>query len=68
MAGSFYPIIVGTFILSLANPIYLSAQNIICNKWFADNERALATTITGIGIPVGSITAFVWSGIVFADI
>jgi hypothetical protein len=52
----------------LSNPILLSAQNIICNRWFGDNERGLATALGGLSIPVGSVAAFIQTGIVFAGI
>ncbi len=55
----FWPILTGTIIISLANPIFLCAQNVICNRWFADNERAMATAITSLAIPVGSIIAYI---------
>lgn len=55
----FWPIIAGTTIISFSGPIFLSAQNMICNRWFPDNERAMATALTGLAIPVGSVLAFV---------
>jgi predicted MFS family arabinose efflux permease len=57
--NKFWYIIVGQFIISFANPIYLSASNIIANRWFADNERALATSMIGLSIPLGSVCAFI---------
>jgi sugar phosphate permease len=52
----------------LSNPILLSSQNIICNRWFGDNERGFATALTGLSIPIGSVAAFIQTGIVFAGI
>ena len=55
----FWPIIAGTSIISFSGPIFLCAQNMICNRWFPDDERAMATALTGLAIPVGSVLAFV---------
>lgn len=64
----FWPILAGSSIVSLSGPIFLSAQNILCNRWFGDDERGIATAITGLAIPLGSIMAFLQTGIVFTGI
>lgn len=58
-SSPFWPILTGATIISFSGPIFLSAQNILCNRWFGDEERAVATAITGLAIPIGSIFAFV---------
>ena len=52
----------------MAGPLFLSAQNILCNRWFGDNERAFATAVTGLAIPLGSVVAFVQTGLIFNGI
>lgn len=56
--NQFWSILVGSCVISLAGPIFLSAQNILCNKWFSDNERAIVSAVTGLAIPIGSVMAF----------
>lgn len=43
-------------------------MNLICNKWFPDKERTLATAICGLSIPAGNIFAFTMSGLLFAGL
>jgi hypothetical protein len=45
-------------IASLSGPVFNSGQNIICNKWFGDKERGIATALINISIPLGSIVGF----------
>lgn len=66
--NKFWPIVAGSFVISLANPIFLCAQNLICNKWFGDKERGLATALSGLSIPLGSVVGFIQTGLVFQGI
>ena len=43
-------------------------MNLICNKWFPDKERTLATAICGLSIPAGNIFAFTMTGLLFAGL
>ena len=42
---NFWPVFVGSFFCSCCNPFFINVQSIIANKWFGDNERALATSL-----------------------
>jgi len=44
---------VGQCIAALANPFFTNAPARISADWFADDERALATTIGAMFTPVG---------------
>jgi len=55
-------------VVSLAGPFFLVAQNLLCNRWFGDSERAFVTAIVGLAIPLGSIAAFVQTGVEFATV
>lgn len=54
-----WPILTGTLIIAIAAPLFFTPQNVISNRWFGDKERALATAISGLAIPLGSMSAFV---------
>jgi len=54
--------------MSFAYPIFNSAINLICNRWFPDKERTLVTAICGLAIPSGNIFAFVMSGLIFSGV
>ena len=55
---SFWPVALGGYICSCCNPFFINVQSIIANKWFPDNERALATAIQTIAMPLGSGLSF----------
>jgi hypothetical protein len=66
--GEFWPILLGQAWMSLAYPIFNSAINLVCNKWFPDKERTLITAVCGLAIPSGNIFAFTMSGLIFSGI
>ena len=41
----FWPVVVGSYLCSCCNAFFINVQAIIANKWFKDNERAIATAI-----------------------
>jgi hypothetical protein len=54
-----WPVLTGTLIIAIAAPLFFTPQNVISNRWFGDKERAFATAISGLAIPLGSMTAFI---------
>ena len=66
--NEFWPVLVGTLLMASVGSIFLNAQIIIANKWFPDNERAVAMAILNIACPIGSIASFILSGMVYDDI
>ena len=42
---SFWVVAIGGYICSCCNPFFINVQSIIANKWFMDDERALATAL-----------------------
>lgn len=66
--NEFWPIVTGAFINSTAGPIIYSAQNIICNRWFGDDERGIATALSSLSNPIGTIVVFVQTGILYKGI
>lgn len=42
-------------------------MSIVVTKWFSDKERALATSILTLGMPLGSALAFLLTGFFFVD-
>jgi len=68
LTHSFWPVIVGTTILSIPGPIILSAVSPICNKWFSDKERSTATGILALPSPLGAIVGLVLGGVFFLHV
>jgi sugar phosphate permease len=58
----------GMTFLSTAQPIFLSANTLICNRWFSDKERGLATALSGLSLPFGCLISFIFTGVNFADV
>lgn len=65
--GWFWPILLGNILQACAAPFIINSQVIICNKWFADKERALATSLLTVAMPLGTALAFVQTGIFYKD-
>lgn len=68
LTSTFWPVIVGTTILSCPGPIILSAVTPVCNKWFGDKERSTATAILGLPSPLGGICGLVMGGVFFLGV
>ena len=60
----FWPMLIGSFIFFLASPFVLNAISIIGNLWFADDERARSTAISGLMAPLGSLVGFATCGVI----
>lgn len=65
--GYFWPVLFGTILQACAAPFIINCQQVICNKWFSDKERALATAMMAISMPMGTGLAFLLTGNYFAD-
>ena len=65
---SIWTIIVGGFLCSCCNAFFINVQPIIVNKWFTDKERALATAIQTIGMPLGSALGYGCAAAWFKDV
>ena len=50
---TFWPVVVGTFVMASVASIFLNSQIIIANKWFSDRERALAMAVLNVSTPIG---------------
>jgi sugar phosphate permease len=68
LTSTFWPVIVGTTILSCPGPIILSAVTPVCNKWFGDKERSTATAILGLPSPLGAVVGLVMGGVFFLGV
>ena len=55
---SFWPVAIGGYICSCCNPFFINCQSIIANRWFTDKERALATALQTVAMPLGSALSF----------
>jgi len=66
--GQYWPIIVGTVIMTFSTPLLAVQMTQFCNRWFSDDERTLATVICALTIPGGNVVGFMLAGIVFQGI
>jgi len=66
--GTFWPVLLGQVIVSLAQPIVYNVMTQFCNKWFTDKERSLCTSVCGLSIPGGNLIAFGLSGFIFRGV
>lgn len=58
VTGNFWWIIAGQTIIGVSSPITTGGVSIIANYWFADNERARATSIMMVSNPIGIFISF----------
>ena len=45
--------------MGIAQPFFMNGVSKFINNWFADNERAVATTIATLTLPIGCIMGLV---------
>ena len=57
---------VGLFFVS--NPIVLNSTSLIINLWFSEDERAQASTIAGLMVPIGCLLGLVLTGMLSTDV
>jgi predicted MFS family arabinose efflux permease len=58
ITGNFWYIIIGQTIIGVSSPITTGGVSIIANYWFADNERARATSLMMVSNPIGICLSF----------
>lgn len=58
VTGNFWWIIAGQTIIGVSSPITTGGVSIIANYWFADNERARATSLMMVSNPIGIFLSF----------
>ena len=61
--GKFWILALGTFIFYLVNPFILNSISIVSNMWFAENELARSTAISGLMAPFGSLLGLAVAGV-----
>ena len=52
-------LILGQSIIAIGNPLSLIAPAKIASIWFGDDQRALATMIGSLAVPLGSVLSFI---------
>ena len=63
--GQYWPILIGSNVVLLSNPMFFMQMTKFCNQWFSDDERTLATVICALTLPAGNIVAFMLGIIIF---
>ncbi|PRP75011.1 hypothetical protein PROFUN_07404 [Planoprotostelium fungivorum] len=59
VGGTFAWALIGQIVCSIGQPFILSASPKLAANWFADEQRALATTIASVGNPLGVAIGFI---------
>ena len=58
----------GSVIFALANSLIMNSISTIANLWFADDERARATAIAGLMVPMGTLLGLGLAGAISTTI
>jgi len=61
-------VLLGTILVACSAPFIINCQVVVANKWFSDKERALATALLTVSMPLGTALAFLLTGHFFRDI
>jgi hypothetical protein len=56
---NFLWLLLGQCIIAIGNPISLVGPPKIASLWFGDNQRAIATMLTSLSLPMGAVIGFV---------
>lgn len=59
IGNEFWPIMAGFVFVGASGPLLHCPVNIISNRWFPDSQRAIATALGTLSIPLGTFVAFV---------
>lgn len=63
----FYAVLVGTIIAAAANPFLLNTVSKVAFNWFGDKERAMATAVGSMSMPLGMLISFILPSMIFDD-
>ena len=61
----FWPIVLGTAIIASVYAIFIDSYILIANKWFPDEERALASTILATSLTAGCICSSCFTAMIY---
>ena len=64
----FWPILAGTAIYVLALPMCTNAISLIANLWFSDDQRATATSLISLSMPLGTMLSLLITGLIAAGL
>lgn len=67
MTDNFYLLLVGQALIAIFQPFLGNAASKVATSWFADDERAIATTIGSLSIPLGCIMGMVTGPFFISD-
>lgn len=62
-----YLMIIGQFIIAIFQPFLGNGASKLASRWFADDERALATAIGSLSLPLGCIIGMVMGPFFISD-
>lgn len=58
-SGNFTPYFVGAIIAAIGQPFLMNIPSKIASTWFGDKERAIATAVGSMSVPIGTVLSFV---------
>lgn len=65
--GTFGPYMIGSLIAALGQPFLMNIPSKIASTWFGDKERAIATAVGGVSVPIGTVISFLLPQAVISD-
>lgn len=57
--GTFTPFFVGAIVAAMGQPFLMNIPSKIASTWFGDKERAIATAVGSVAVPIGTVISFV---------
>ncbi|CDW80057.1 UNKNOWN [Stylonychia lemnae] len=65
ISGNIYLMFPGTILCSMAQVFFLNTGSRLATVWFGDKERALATAVGGLSLPIGCVLGFIVPALFF---
>ncbi|TNV72744.1 hypothetical protein FGO68_gene148 [Halteria grandinella] len=57
--GNFTPYFMGAIVAAIGQPFLMNIPSKIASTWFGDKERAIATAVGSMAVPIGTVISFV---------
>lgn len=58
-SDNFVPYFVGSIIAAIGQPFLMNIPSKIASTWFGDKERAIATAVGSVSVPIGTVISFI---------
>lgn len=58
-SNNFSPYFIGATISAASQPFLMNIPSKVASTWFGDKERAIATAVGSVSVPIGTVISFV---------